>query len=161
MSGEKTGLFGPTIREILDLTKIGFDTHFGTINCVYFDEHDTPRDSSPDRTPDFLHALQTWFTFYTKRNKTSTIKIETAKGTGFVIAIVPITQHKTQKDWFQFYMEKNAWKNSKGEYWKNGVKFVANDDKVTLHNVKDNDVPVTIKAPKDELQVNVMLEMFT
>lgn len=159
----KDALFGPTIAEITKQCKIGFDTHFKTINIVYFDEHNTPLEASPDRTPDFIHALEQWFKHITQINKTPTIKIEKANGQGFVIALIPISQHKIEKGWFQAYVETNQWKNSKGEYWKNGFKFDCVADERIIVTKYDpsaaNPIEINLAAPKDELQVNVMLEL--
>jgi len=155
-------LFGPTIKEIVSGCKIAFDTHHGFPCVVYFDEHDTPLETSKDQTPHFLHAFNLWFTKFSKLNKTSTLKIETAQGKGFVVALAPISHHnvKDKGVWFQLYMEKEGWKNSKGEFWKNGKKFEVEGDKVKISDVQiTTTTSITLKAPKDELQVNILLEL--
>ncbi len=158
MSGN--ALFGPSIPEVVNQCKIGFDQHFGSINVVYFDEYNTPLKSSPDRTPDFLHALHNWFKYFSGLNKTPTLKIETAQGKGFVIALIPISQHKVEK-WFRSYMDTEGWKNSSGEYWKNGIKFEYVEDKIliTRNFGKADHSVTTMTPPKDELQVKVLLEL--
>lgn len=156
-------LFGPTVREYLETSRIVFDTHFGTVNICYFDDHGTPRDASKDQTPHFLHALEKWFEYYSKRNKTSTLKLETAQGKGFVISVAPISYHKVKENgvWFQLYMEKEGWKNQKGEFWKNGKKFDVHGDELKISSDVglSTESSMTLKTPKDEIQVNVLLEL--
>lgn len=155
-------LFGPSIPEVVNQCKVAFDTHFGSINVVYFDEHGTPLRQSPDCTPHFLHALQAWFKYFSGKNKTPTLKIETAQGKGFVIALHNIIHHKVQKDWFKLYMETESWKNQSGEYWKDGKKFnITEDGKllITSNVGLMNESSIKVNAPQDELQVKVLLEL--
>jgi hypothetical protein len=158
---ENRALFGPTITEVIKQCKIAFDTHFGTVNIVYFDEHDTPLQAGPDVSQHFIHTLQTWFKYFTKKNQTPTIKIETARGDGFVIAIIPIVHHKVKDIWFQLYTEKEGWKNSNGEYWKDGKRFDVDGKKVRISsNIGlPSESSIVLNTPQDELQVNVMLEL--
>lgn len=157
----REALFGPTIKETVGRCKIAFDKHYGTINIVYFDEHDTPLESGTDRTADFIFAFDQWFKYYTAKNKTATIKIEQLNGKGLVIAAIPVVQHKTKQNWFEFYMEKDGWRKETG-YWKDGLKFAVlpeNKVEVTRNVGRVDESKITINAPGDELQVKVMLDL--
>lgn len=159
---EGQALFGPTIKETVNRCRIAFDTHYGFPCIVYLDEHGNPLEVTKDQTPHFLHTLQQWFGHFSKRNKSSTLKIETAQGKGFVLAIAEISQWhvKDRAMWFQLYMEKEGWKTEKG-YFKNGFKFEVEGDSVKIISNfgMPNETAISLKIPKDELQINILLDL--